>query len=137
MILLYITMKKVLVDTDEIGKKIGLALYREFSKKNLTQTELAKKIWIRQSAVSWYFNWKVTTKNLDQYWKIAEAIPISQIEFDEIVEKAKAEVLWFPEQNSETKNPDEQIQIALNSKGFSEKEILEMMDFIKFKESQK
>lgn len=44
MILPYITMKKALVDTDEIGKKIGLALYREFSKKNLTQTELAKKI---------------------------------------------------------------------------------------------
>lgn len=130
-------MKKALVDTDEIGKKIGLALYREFSKKNLTQTELAKKIWIRQSAVSWYFNWKVTTKNLDQYWKIAEAIPISRWRFDEIVEQAKAEVLWFPEKNSETKNPDEQIQIALNSKGFSEKEILEMMDFIKFKESQK
>lgn len=127
----------------EIATIIGFMLKEIAKKNNLKQidwaTKISKNTWkeVTQWNLNSYLNGIRTSPNIEYYWTFAEAIPISRWRFDEIVEQAKTEVLWFPEKNSETKNPDEQIQIALNSKGFSEKEILEMMDFIKFKESQK
>jgi len=81
------------IDTDTIGKHIWNELYRISSKKNITQTELEKKCWILQTTISAYFTGKKTTKNLEQYWRIAEAIPISRSEFDQIVDDAKRKVL--------------------------------------------
>lgn len=124
-----------IINLDEIGKKIGLKLYLQLEKHWVKQTQLSEKLWTSQGNLSHLLTGKKWTWNLDQYWKIAEAIPISRQEFDQIVESAKKEVLWISEQKIDTKTPDEQIKFALNSKNLTQDQINEVMNFIAFKEN--
>ena len=63
--------KNPIVDTDEIAKRIWQNLYIIIEKKWLTQTEIAEKLWVKNSSISFWITGKKTTGNLDQYWKIA------------------------------------------------------------------
>jgi len=94
-------MIKTAIDTDAIGKYIWAELYKISTKKGITQTELSKKSWVQQSTISSYFYWKKTTKNVEQYYRIAEAIPLTRREFDQIVEDAKEKVLWSKSNNDD------------------------------------
>lgn len=126
------------IDYDQIGKKIWTSLYDIISKKNLTQTVIAEKIGVKVPSISVFLTGKKTTKNIDQYWKIAEAIPISRQEFDQIVESAKQEVLWISEQNSWTRiNRDMAISFLANDENVSENDIKQALQAIKlFKSGQ-
>lgn len=85
-------MIKTAIDTDLIGKHIWEELYRLVS-KHTDQSTVARKLWVKPNSISVYLTWKTTTRNIEQYWKIAEAIPISRSEFDRIVQEAKRKVL--------------------------------------------
>lgn len=130
--------KNPIVDTDEIAKRIWQNLYIIIEKKWLTQTEIAEKLWVKNSSISFWLTGKKTTGNLDQYWKIAEAIPISRQEFDKIVETAKSEVLWISEQNSWTKiDRDMAISFLAHDENVSENDIKQALRAIKlFKSGQ-
>ena len=130
--------KNPIVDTDEIAKRIWQNLYIIIEKKRLTQTEIAEKLWVKNSSISFWLTGKKTTGNLDQYWKIAEAIPISRQEFDKIVETAKSEVLWISEQNSWTKiDRDMAISFLAHDENVSENDIKQALRAIKlFKSGQ-
>lgn len=130
-------MIKPSVDTDLIGKFIWEELYRSVLKNNTDQTIIAKKLWIKPNWVSVYLTGKTTTRNIEQYWRIANAIPISRKEFDQIVEDAKVKVLWIWTNPVINNDPDETIKFALNSKGWKQNDIDEMMNFMKFKEGNK
>ena len=86
-------MIKTAIDTDAIGKYIWNELYKLALKKDMTQTIIAKKIGSTPWYVSLMLTWKNSTKNIEKYWKIAEAIQVPRHEFDNIVEDAKRHVL--------------------------------------------
>lgn len=127
-----------IIDLDEIGKNIGLKLYLLLEKNGITQTELAEKMWVSVPAISVFLTGKKTTWNLEQYRKIAEAIPISRAEFDKIVETAKAEVLGFSGHNSWTKiDRDMAISFLAHDENVSENDIKQALRAIKlFKSGQ-
>ena len=81
------------IDTKAIGKYIWNKIYLWMNKNNVTQTAVAEKLWINPNAVWVYLTWTTTTKNLEQYWRIAEKAWISRQEFDTIVDEAKKSVL--------------------------------------------
>ena len=121
-------MIKTAIDTESIWKHIWNELYRIITKTGSSQTDIAKKIWIKPNSVSVLLTWKVTTRNLEQYWRIAEAIPITRKEFDEIVQEAKEKVLW--------KAPEEDVEVAFFAKKWitdktKQDAILKMIDAFK------
>ena len=120
-----------IIDLDEIGKNIGLKLYLLLEKNGITQTELAEKMWVSVPAISVFFTGKKTTWNLEQYRKIAEAIPISRAEFDNIVETAKAEVLGFSGHNSWTVTDEVAYATLSRSHGMDEEDIKKAIDIYK------
>lgn len=126
-----------IIDTDEIGKKIGLSLYQIADKKGISQTEIAEKLWVTTPSISFLLTGKKATWNLEQYRKIAEAIPISRQEFDQIVETAKSEVLWIG-QNSWTKiNRDMAISFLANSDDVSPEDIEFAINIVKAQKNRK
>lgn len=127
-----------IINLDEIGKRIGLKLYLQLEKHWVKQTQLSEKLGTSQGNLSHLLTGKKWTWNLDQYWKIAEAIPISRQEFDQIVESAKQEVLWISEQNSWTRiNRDMAISFLANDENVSENDIKQALQAIKlFKSGQ-
>ena len=120
-----------IIDLDEIGKNIGLKLYLLLEKNGITQTELAEKMWVSVPAISVFLTGKKTTWNLEQYRKIAEAIPISRAEFDNIVETAKAEVLGFSGHNSWTVTDEVAYATLSRSHGMDEEDIKKAIDIYK------
>ena len=130
--------KVPIIDTDEIGKKIWLKLYQVADKKWISQTEIAEKLWVTTPSISFLLTGKKATWNLEQYRKIAEAIPISRQEFNKIVETAKSEVLWISEQNSWTKiDRDMAISFLAHDENVSENDIKQALRAIKlFKSGQ-
>lgn len=120
-----------IIDLDEIGKNIGLKLYLLLEKNGITQTELAEKMWVSVPAISVFLTGKKTTWNLEQYRKIAEAIPISRQEFDKIVETAKAEVLGFSGHNSWTVTDEVAYATLSRSYGMDEEDIKKAIDIYK------
>lgn len=130
-------MIKTAIDTEAIGKYIWSELYRISSKNGITQTDIAKKMGSTPWYISLMLTGKNTTRNTETYWRIAETIPLTRKEFDQIVEDAKRKVLWVSGGGETEKDPDETIKMALNSKWWTQPEINEMMNFIKFKETNK
>lgn len=120
-----------IINLDEIGKNIGLKLYLLLEKNGITQTELAEKMWVSIPAVSVFLTGKKTTWNLEQYRKIAEAIPISRKEFDQIVESAKKEVLGFSGQNSWAMTDEVAYATLSRSHGMDEEDIKKAIDIYK------
>ena len=120
-----------IIDLDEIGKNIGLKLYLLLEKNGITQTELAERMWVSVPAISVFLTGKKTTWNLEQYRKIAEAIPISRAEFDNIVETAKAEVLGFSGHNSWTVTDEVAYATLSRSHGMDEEDIKKAIDIYK------
>lgn len=123
--------KTPIINTDEISKKIGLKLYFQLEKNGVTQLQLSEKLEISQANLSNLLTGRKTTGNLDQYWKIAEAIPISRQEFDKIVETAKAEVLGFSEHNSWTVTDEVAYATLSRSHGMDEEDIKKAIDIYK------
>ena len=70
------------------------ALWRELHKaiirKKLSLAEVQKKIWMAQPHLSTLLNWRRTTRNLDQYRKIAEWIGMTENEFNQLVINARS-----------------------------------------------
>lgn len=129
--------KNPIVDTDSIGKKIGLKLYLIADKNWITQTTIAERMWVTTPSISFLLTGKKSTGNLDQYWKIAEAIPISRPEFDQIVETAKAEVLWISEHNSWTKlNRETAMSFLAREENVAVEDIQKALDAVKFFKSK-
>jgi len=120
-----------IIDTDSIGKYIWQKIYTISDKMGISQIEIAKKIWVSQANISAFFTGKRTTTNLDQYWRIAEAIPISRSEFDRIVEDAKRHVigdLWWKNTNED---PDVAYATLARSYGVSPDDVKKAMEMYK------
>lgn len=89
-----------IIDTESIGKHIWTRIYQIADKKWVTQTKISERLWVSTPSISFLLTGKKATSNLDQYWRIAEAIPISRSEFDKIVEEAKMKVIWVRDNDS-------------------------------------
>lgn len=67
------------------------------SKNNTTREFVAKKAWISQGRLSWILgNFPINDR--DSYLRIAQAIGLTDHQFNSIIEEAKREIFWSKEE---------------------------------------
>lgn len=81
------------VDFEKVSKAISRLLRSEIEKKGLQMKEVQTRTNFSQWRLSQVL-WSQPSKNLLVYQEIAEAIGLSEKQFDKIVEEAKQQVFW-------------------------------------------
>ncbi len=76
-------------DSDFFWKTLWRKVYNFILNRDLTVSDIAKKLWKNQPDISNLLNWKRTTKNIEQYKEISICAWMSEKEFDKIFNEAR------------------------------------------------
>ncbi len=80
-----------MVDKELYNKKFFLSyMWKEFRKRlNITQTELAKKLWVSQTYVNSVLNGEASIKGYEKLLHFAQALWLTSQQFDKIYKEAR------------------------------------------------
>lgn len=117
------------IDTDSIGKYIGVKLYRIALSRNVTQASICRALKVHTSYISSLMTGAKPTANMEKYWEIAREIGIGRDDFDALVVEARKYVLGTQGRIGGY----DSIKKTLEAMMFDDESVKEIMDFIRFK----